>query len=114
MFHPYLKQEILRNDGALVDRTILNQLNDTKISDFFEEHLKQHISDEADSELSDSESESENLYGASKRLKFDDDLVLSQEQYEDEAVGEEYQRYKDSRLSTTDIEILFGGKVTLF
>ena len=97
-----------------MDRNILAQLNDTKIDNFFEEYVKQNVNDEANLEHSDSESEEEHLYGANKRLKFDDYIELSQEQDEDEAAGEEYQRYKDSRLGTTDIEILFGGKVILF
>jgi hypothetical protein len=114
IFHPYLKQQILRNFGALVDRNILAQLHDTKINNFFEEYVKQQVNENVNSEHLDSESEEENLYGANKKLKFDDYNELSQEQDEDEVAGEEYQRYKDSRLGRTDIEILFGGKVILF
>ena len=95
----------------------MKQLEDVKMINYYDEYLALTSESEiaingSNVDNSDASSEEE-LTGANKSLKFDDDLVMEQEMNVRDAAVEEFRRYKEAKTYSNDIEILFRGKVSI-
>ena len=110
-FHPYLKKKNQKY-STLVEGHIMNQLKDKKMVEYHDDYTKKH-QDVVDKDSDDSDS-ADQIYGGNKRLKFDNDVDFSSVRNDNETVEEEFNRYKNSRLNTNDIDILFYGKVIIY
>lgn len=107
IFNPYLKKSILEKHGNLVENHIIGQLNDKKLDTYYEDYQRITRVDSLIVEDEEDEAKVE-LTGANKKLKFDEDFSFSQERVGDETAEEEFKRYKNSRLSQSDVAVLFG------